>query len=490
MTASPTRRLVPAARRLTRLVARDRLPLALLGAAFVAAFLMYLPALHSGFFADDYVYLDSVRNLSFAHYLCVSLVPASENDRLMMARDFWRPLYFLSFEASVRLFGRHTEWYHLVNVAIHLANVALVCLVAVRLGASRLGAAFGAAVFAVHPAAIGAVAWISSVNSAGFTFALAAMLAFVAAVRASGRRAAGPHALCLGLFVTGLLFRETVVSILGLAAAWYVLVEARARLGRRQTWLQLAPLAATTLIYYLVRTKGMTAPLSNPYFGARYGSHVWSHGWWYIKLGALPHALLEAGWAVAVQRLAGVALLGVALLAAVFRRWLLMACFLGFLVSLAPIAAIQLTTDARYFYFPGALLGITTAALATEFGRIERLPAQARDGLLAVVTVGVLIVGAGYGATRVQQWVDDFPAVHQSWIDQLRAENPSIAPGATVYAGNTPGYLAIFGGVNLGPTVAEYYPGVRAVVLFDPADPKQKPQTKPGDVVFIYRGGR
>jgi hypothetical protein len=60
----------------------------------------------------------------------------------------WRPLYFLSFEVSVRLFGRHTEWYHLVNVAIHLANVALVCLVAVRLGASRMAGAFGAAVFA------------------------------------------------------------------------------------------------------------------------------------------------------------------------------------------------------------------------------------------------------------------------------------------------------------------------------------------------------
>ena len=43
---------------------------------------MYLPALHSGFFADDYVYLDSVRNLSFAHYLRVSLVPASERPSL------------------------------------------------------------------------------------------------------------------------------------------------------------------------------------------------------------------------------------------------------------------------------------------------------------------------------------------------------------------------------------------------------------------------
>ncbi len=452
-----------------------------------AAFILYLPALHSGFFGDDYVYLDSVRNLSFAHYVRASLVPASENDRLVVARDFWRPLSFLSFEVSVRLFGRQTEWYHLVNIIIHVANVALVWLVAVRLGASRPGAAFGAAVFAVHPAAIGAVAWISSVNSAGFAFALASMLVFVAAVRARGRRAIGLHALCVGLFLAGLLFRETAVSVLGLAVAWYVLVEARRRLGQRRTWVHLAPLAATTLVYYLVRTKGLSEPLSNPYLGARYGSHVWAHGWWYVKLAVVPRASLDAGWAVAVQQLAGWALLMAGVLASIFRRWLLLACFLGFMVSLVPIAAIQRTTDARYFYFPGALLGVVAAVLATEFGRIRRLPARARDGLLTVATVTVLVVGTAYGATRVQQWVDDFPAVHQAWVDQLRAANPSIEPGATVYAGNTPGFLAIFGGVNLGPTVTEYYPGVRTVVLFDPEDPRQKPRLNPGDVVFIYR---
>jgi hypothetical protein len=97
----------------------------------------------------------------------------------------------------------------------------------------------------------------------------------------------------------------------------------------------------------------MTVPLSNPYLGARFGSHVWSHGWWYVRLAVVPDASLDAGWAVAVQRLAGAALLGVAVIAAIFRRWLLLACFVGFLISLGPIAAIQRTTDARYFYFSG-----------------------------------------------------------------------------------------------------------------------------------------
>jgi hypothetical protein len=459
-----------------------------MAAAFVSASVMYYPALRSAFFADDYVYLDAVKNMSFSHYVHTALVPASESDRLIVAKDFWRPLYFLSFEFSVRLFGRQTEWYHLANLAVHLANIGLVWLVAVRMGASRMASALGAAVFAVHPAAIGAVAWISSFNSIGFTFALAALLAFIAAVRSSGRPRVRLHCACVALFVAGLLFRESAVSVLGLAFAWYLLVEARSQLLVRRTWLEMLPLGISTFVYCLVRTKGMTVPLSNPVLGARYGSHVWSHGWWYVKLAVVPHPALVADWAVDAQRVGGAALVGLMGLAALFRRWLLLACLVGFAISIVPAASIQRTVDARYFYFSGAVLGVALAALATEFERLPVAGVRTREWALAAGTMAVLALGTGYGLTRVQKWVDDFPAVHQAWVDEFRAENPTLAAGARVYAGGTPAYLAIFGGVSLKPTLAEYYPDIGNVVLFDVTNTTEKPAPQQGDVVFIYRG--
>ena len=43
--------------------------------AFLGAIVMYWPALDAPFFADDYVYLDSVNQLSFGEYLRASSDP-------------------------------------------------------------------------------------------------------------------------------------------------------------------------------------------------------------------------------------------------------------------------------------------------------------------------------------------------------------------------------------------------------------------------------
>lgn len=93
-----------------------------------------------------------------------------------------------SYRLLVPVFGDQVLGYHLVLLAIHYASVALVWLLAKRLSGEQLVAAVAAMVFAVHPAGIEAVTWISSLNSVGLPLSLGARLAFVVAVERPGQR--------------------------------------------------------------------------------------------------------------------------------------------------------------------------------------------------------------------------------------------------------------------------------------------------------------
>lgn len=108
-------------------------------------------------------------------------LPLVGNERAGMPRA-------ASYRLLVPVFGDQVLGYHLVLLAIHYASVALVWLLAKRLNGEQLVAAVAAMVFAVHPAGIEAVTWISSLNSVGLPLSLGAWLAFVVAVERPGQR--------------------------------------------------------------------------------------------------------------------------------------------------------------------------------------------------------------------------------------------------------------------------------------------------------------
>lgn len=129
---------------------------ALLGALAIIA-LMVL-AYHSlpprPFAADDFQWLLGARQLSFG-------------DMLRSAFDFnqshfFRPMVWLLFWTQEKLFGIDPRGYHAVSLALHLANAALVGLLAWRLGTSATVAVIAAAIVALHPAPFEAVVWVSA----------------------------------------------------------------------------------------------------------------------------------------------------------------------------------------------------------------------------------------------------------------------------------------------------------------------------------------
>src|SRR5512146_1284557 len=79
---------------------------------------------------------------------------------------------------DVQLFGMSAGAHHLVNVALHAANAALLLLVLHRLTGALGRSAAVAALFAVHPLHVESVAWVAERKDLLSTlFGLLALLA-------------------------------------------------------------------------------------------------------------------------------------------------------------------------------------------------------------------------------------------------------------------------------------------------------------------------
>jgi len=103
------------------------------------------------------------------------------------------PLAWLSHMADVSLFGLWAGGHHIVNVLLQATNAVLVLAVGCRLGLAMPAALVVAAVFAVHPAQVESVAWVSERKTVlSMCFMLLSLLAYLRWQAASGgRRAIG-----------------------------------------------------------------------------------------------------------------------------------------------------------------------------------------------------------------------------------------------------------------------------------------------------------
>ena len=140
--------------------------------------------------------------------------------------DFWKapyrgeyvPLTYMAWVPVVH-FGRlqtpdpvegdlNPYLFHLLNVAIHVAAVLLAWRVLLRVVTNRWAAAAGAAVFAVHPLHVEAVAWVSSCKDVlSGALALAAVLLYL---RFAEQESWLEYAAALFCFALALLSKATV----------------------------------------------------------------------------------------------------------------------------------------------------------------------------------------------------------------------------------------------------------------------------------------
>ena len=111
---------------------------------------------------------------------------------------YYRPVMALSLAVDASSWGPHPGLLRLTNLLLHLTATALVFAVAGSLGAGRLAAALAALVFALHPAHVEAVVFVSARDNLLVTAAaLACLLAHRRAAEPPGRPLWGAAALLL-----------------------------------------------------------------------------------------------------------------------------------------------------------------------------------------------------------------------------------------------------------------------------------------------------
>ena len=152
--------------------------------------------------------------------------------------EYYRPLVNLSLWFDGRLGGGSAGWFHLTNILLHLGCTLLCAVVLRRLMIGDLGAFAGSLLFALHPAHVESVAFVS-----GRTDLLAALFVFLAmllwrgsrdAARLAGLRAVLLFASAVS-FLAGSLSKENAV-LLPIALVGWDLWEANCRPSTGAGW--------------------------------------------------------------------------------------------------------------------------------------------------------------------------------------------------------------------------------------------------------------
>ena len=188
------------------------LPPALPTAALaLLVFAAYYPALFAGFVWDDKVFLDAPPISTFAGLADIWFTPGS----LEFEGHYW-PLVYTTFWLEHKLWGFTPFPFHLSNIILHGANSFLLWRLLARLEVP--GAWLIAAVFALHPAHVEAVAWIIARKDllATFFYLLAAHRYLCFRATSSG----GIYLAVLVFFTAGMLSKSFVITLPAAMLIW------------------------------------------------------------------------------------------------------------------------------------------------------------------------------------------------------------------------------------------------------------------------------
>ncbi|MBF0520564.1 MAG: glycosyltransferase family 39 protein [Nitrospirae bacterium] len=141
-----------------------------------AIFVIYSEVAHFGFVDyDDNLYVSQNRIVSSGlnhHSLMWAATAVVDSN--------WLPLTLVSHMMDVSFYGSNIGGHHITNITLHTANSILLFVIVQLMTGNLIVSAFTAALFAVHPAHVESVAWISERKDVLSTFFwMLALLSYV-----------------------------------------------------------------------------------------------------------------------------------------------------------------------------------------------------------------------------------------------------------------------------------------------------------------------
>ena len=291
----------------------------------------------------------------------------------------WHPLTWLSHMVDCQLFGLRSGPPHLVNVAMHAANVLLLFWLLQSATGGVWRSFFVAALFAVHPLNVETVAWVAERKSLLCTlFSLLTIAAYGGYARRPGWK---KYLVVVGAFALALMSKPMAVSLpLVLLLLDYWPLERYEELPLRRRWARLLmeklPLflmsaASSAVTIVAQRSGGTVVGISALPLSVRLENTIVSYvaymgkTFWPAKLAVFyPHPEHSLPWPDVVAAAVILAAITMAVLYFHGVRYLAMGWFL-FVVTLIPVIGIvqvghQAMAD-RYAYIPCIGLFITIA---------------------------------------------------------------------------------------------------------------------------------
>ncbi len=355
--------------------------------------LLYLQTLASGFVNwDDQ---DYVINNPYIRNLGDSFAWAFTTTNL----GWWMPLTWISFAVDYHFWGLNPQGYHLTNILLHSVNTGLVVLIADRLLRKRcttsatmypVALILAGLIWGIHPLRVESVAWVTERKDVlNGVFSLGAIFFYL---QYQQQRTEGTsqfrisYILSIVLFAFSLMAKSVSVGLplLLLVADWYPLQRLR-----RKT---LLPLVAEKLPYlllsvgivaltlYLARQDGSL--VTGMSFGMR--STISGYAIWeYLRLMLFPYGIIPlyiipdpipVSWHI---KAVAAAALGIACLCAGWKRPVVTAVFLCFIIPLVPTLSftqngIQ-SHAVRFTYLPSIIPSVAAAFLiATGWDYLTR----------------------------------------------------------------------------------------------------------------------
>ncbi len=398
----------------------------------------------------------------------------------LMEGHYYRPVAALALAFDLWLWGPAPAPFHLTNVLLHAAVTVLVGRLALALGAGRLAAVLAALAFALHPAHVEAVVFVSARSDLlPALIALGCLLAYRRATGA-GVRARVWWVTAAVLLVAAMLAKESAIVLPALMSLGDLLfpVDGSAASGtRRSPWNNAAralPLWGLTAAFAAWRL-----PAAHHLAGDRIsGADLWhrlpgsleilarytgltvlpNHMQPFYSL-SRPHSFAEPG------PLLGLLVLGtlVVLVAWSWRRAPLVAFGAGwFLINTVPVLDLiplsfrEMGLADRYLYLPSAgwCLALAWGLAALLAGvRGEDRGWQRRLGWTAVV---VMIVLYSWWLLRYAPvWRDNLALYSRMEQVAPRAPTPSLNLGLTYFRANDlpQATLSLERAVRLNPTL-------------------------------------
>ena len=326
----------------------------------------------------------------------------------------WHPLTWLSHQLDVTVFGMNASWHHLVNVGWHLVNTLLLFGLLRYMTGTVWRSAFVAALFAVHPAHVESVAWISErkdVLSTCFWFLTTWSYVWWTRAGAVWRYGLTVVLLALGLMAKPMLM--TLPFTLLLLDVWPL---ARRAVPFRQRVIEKLPLcalafASAAITIAVQRGGGAVATTDIITLGHRISNAIVSYAEylrmlvWPVDLAVFyPYVMQIPTGAVLGS---AVVLFAISVIAWAARRaqpamlvgWL---WFLGTLIPVIGLLQIGLQAYAdRYTYVPYVGLFIAVAWAGKSIGRNLQLS----QGFLRVVAAGIVAALAWVAHYQTSMWV-------------------------------------------------------------------------------------